>query len=83
MELKDVDLEELEKRYKRGRDIKIKERLHYLLLVKESYSDRNIKKICHTSKSKVSYWYCRFKAEGFEGLHDKKGRGRKPELTET
>lgn len=83
MELKDVDLEELEKRYKRERNGKIKERLHYLLLLKESYSDRDIEEICHTSKSKVSYWHCRFKAEGFGGLYDKKGRGRKSELTET
>ena len=82
MELKDVDLEELEKRYKRERDGKIKERLHYLLLLKEGYSDRDIEKICHTSKSKVSFWHCRFKAEGFEGLHDKKGRGKKSKLSE-
>ena len=83
MELKDVDLEELEKRYKRERDGKIKERLHYLLLLKEGYSDRDIEKICHTSKSKVSFWHCRFKAEGFNGVCDKKGRGKKPKLSET
>ena len=82
MELKDVDLKELEKRYKRERDGKIKERLHYLLLLKEGYRDRDIEKICHTSKSKVSFWHCRFKAEGFEGLRDKKGRGKKPKLSE-
>ncbi len=82
MELKDVDLKELEKRYKNERDGKIKERLHYLLLLKEGYSDRDIEKIYHTSKSKVSFWHCRFKAEGFEGARDKKGRGRKSELSE-
>lgn len=82
MELKDVDLKELEKRYKRERDGRIKERLHYLLLLKEGYVDRDIEKICHTSKSKVSFWHCRFKAEGFEGLRDKKGRGKKPKLSE-
>jgi len=82
MELEDGDLEELEKRYKRERDGKIKERLHYLLLLKEGYNDRDIEKICHTSKSKVSFWHCRFKAEGFEGLHDKKGRGKKSKLSE-
>jgi len=37
MELKDIKLEELEKRYKSERDGKIKERLHYLLLLKEGY----------------------------------------------
>jgi len=45
MELEDVDLKELEKRYKRERDGKIKERLHYLLLLKEGYRDRDIEKI--------------------------------------
>ena len=82
MELKDVDLKELEKRYKREREGRIKERLHYLLLLKEGYGDRDIEKICHTSKSKVSFWHCRFKAECFEGLRDKKGRGKKPKLSE-
>ena len=80
--MKDVDLKELEKRYKRERDGRIKERLHYLLLLKEGYGDRDLEKICHTSKSKVSFWHCRFKAEGFEGLRDEKGRGKKPKLSE-
>lgn len=82
MELKDVNLEELEKRYKRERNGKIKERLHYLLLLKEGYKDRDIEKICHTSKSSVSFWHCRFKEEGFEGFRDKKGRGKKAKLSE-
>jgi hypothetical protein len=53
MELEDVNLEELEKKYKRERNGKIKERLHYLLLLKEGYKDRDIEKICHTSKTKA------------------------------
>ena len=82
MKLKDVNLEELEKRYKRERNGKIKERLHYLLLLKEGYKDRDIEKICHTSKSSVSFWHCRFKEKGFDGLRDKKGRGKKAKLSE-
>jgi len=66
MELQDVNLEELEKRHKRERDGKIKERLHYLLLLKEGYTDRGIKKICHTSRSSVSFWHCRFRVFIFD-----------------
>jgi len=41
--------------------MELKEEINYLLLLKEGYNDREIAKLCHTSKSKVSFWYCIFK----------------------
>lgn len=77
-----VSANELEERYKTEKDSKIKERLHMIVLLKDGYSCRDVAKIHHTSKSKVSFWNVRFQKMGYDGLKDKNGRGIKPQLND-
>jgi transposase len=77
-----VSANELEERYKTEKDSKIKERLHMIILLKEGYHCRDVAKIHHTSKSKVSFWNVRFQKMEYDGLKDKKGRGIKPQLND-
>lgn len=81
MTLNQVSLIDLKKRYKAEKDVRIKERIHIILLTREGYSCRDVAEMCYTSKSKVSYWNVRFKNMGYEGLRDMKGRGRNPKLS--
>ena len=82
MDSNNISVNELEERYKTERSGKIKERLHMIILLKDGYSCRDVAKVHHTSKSKVSFWNVRFQKMGYDGLKDKKGRGLKPLLND-
>lgn len=81
IKLADVTLDELNSRFKKEKNRRIKERLNILILLKEEYPQRDISSFLHISVGKVPFWKARFEEEGFEGLRDKRGRGRKSMLS--
>jgi len=82
MELHNYSLREIERKFKAENDIKVKERLQILLYTRKGYTQREVVDMLLVSKGKVFFWKQRFELQGFGGLYDKEGRGRKAELTE-
>lgn len=82
MLLKAYSLKVIEKNFKKEKAVKIKVRLHLILLLREGYTEREVANTLKVSKGLVSFWKKRFETEGFYGLEDKLGRGLKPSLTE-
>lgn len=80
MLLKEISVSNLEKRYKKERDAKIKQRLHILLLLREGWTQREVAKLLHISNGIVPFWKKRVERDGFNSLQDKEGRGIKPKL---
>jgi len=82
MLLKEISASDLEKRYKKEKDRKIKQRLHILLLLREGWTQREVAKLIHISNGLVPFWKSRFESEGFNSLEDKVGRGLKSKLND-
>lgn len=82
MLLKAYSLRVIEKHFKKEKDVKIKVRLHLILFLRESYTQREVASMLKVSKGLVSFWKKRFETEGFSGLEDKLGRGLKSSLRE-
>ena len=82
MLLKEISLNELETKYKKEKDRKIKQRLHIILLLREGRTQREVAKMIHISNGIVPFWKARFESGGFASLQDKEGRGIKPKLDE-
>ena len=80
MLLKEISVSDLEKRYKKEKDRKIKQRLHMLLLLREGWTQREVAKMLHISNGIIPFWKSRFESEGFNSLKDKEGRGLKSRL---
>lgn len=81
LDITKVSLNKLHTKYKKEHDGRIKQRLHILLLYKEKKPQREIARTLHISLGIVNFWIQRFAEEGFNGLSDKPGRGRKSKLT--
>ena len=82
MLLKGISVSDLEKRYKKEKDRKIKQRLHILLLLREGWTQREVAKMLHISNGIIPFWKSRFESEGFNSLQDKEGRGLKSRLND-
>ena len=82
MLLKIISINELEKRYKKEKDRKVKQRLHVLLLLREGWTQREVAKMLHISNGIVPFWKARFESGGFNNLNDKEGRGLKSKLND-
>ena len=82
MLLNKISASDLEKRYKKEKDRKIKQRLHILLLLREGWTQREVAKMIHISNGIVPFWKSRFESEGFNSLQDKEGRGLKSRLND-
>ena len=82
MLLKEISVSDLERRYKKEKNTKIKQRLHILLLLREGWTQREAAKMLHISNGIVPFWKARFESGGFENLEDKKGRGIKPKMND-
>ena len=82
MILKEISASDLEKRYKKEKDRKIKQRLHILLLLREGWTQREVAKMLHISNGIIPFWKSRFESEGFNSLQDKEGRGLKSRLND-
>ena len=82
MLLKEISISDLEKRYKKEKDRKLKQRIHILLLLREGWTQREVAKMLHISNGIVPFWKSRFQSGGFNNLEDKKGRGLKSKLND-
>ena len=82
MLLKAYSLKVIEEHFKREKAVKVKTRLHLILLLREEHTQREVASTLKVSKGLVPFWKKRFETEGFSGLGDKAGRGLKPSLTE-
>ena len=56
-------------------------RLYMVYLVALGYSSRRLSEIYNISFKQITNWVHRFEKEGVEGLKDKKGRGRRSNLS--
>jgi putative transposase len=81
MKISRYSLKEIESKYKEEENVRVKERLQIILHLREGYTQRDVSSLLRLSVGKVPYWQKRFELEGFSGLYDKDGRGRKAELT--
>src|SRR3990167_4190717 len=82
MLLKEISASDLEKKYKKEKDRKIKQRLHILLLLKEGWTQREVAKMLHISNGIVPFWKVRFESGGFDALQDLEGRGIKSKMSD-
>ena len=80
MILENYPLKSLQKIYKTEDNSNVRERLQILIYLKEDRNQRNVADLLMISLGKVSFWKQRFEKHEFNGLKDKKGRGRKPRL---
>lgn len=81
MLLQKYSVKDLEKRFKSENNSKVKARIQIILYLKEGKSQREVSAELRISVGIIPYWKKRFEKEGLEGLIDKKGRGRKSELS--
>ena len=81
MLLKNCSLSNLEEKYKAEGNSKIRERLQILIYLREGNKQREVSSMLRVSVGKVPLCKKRFEKEGFKGLRDKKGRGRKSNLS--
>lgn len=82
MLIKNYPISILKKRLKTEKEKSIHQRIQIILLLREGNAQRDVSLMLHISTGIVSYWKKRFEKEGFEGLKDRKGRGRKAKLKE-
>ena len=82
MKIFDYSIGSIERKYKDEFDSQLRERIQIILYTRRGYTQREVAGMLLISKGKVSFWRKRFESGGFEGLYDKKGRGRKAKLTD-
>ena len=82
MLLKEISVKELEIRYKKEKDRKLKQRIHILLLLREGWTQREVSKMLHISNGIVPFWKARFESGGFNNINDKDGRGVKSKIND-
>ena len=82
MLLKEISIKKIEQKYKKEKDIKVKQRLHILLLLREGWTQREVAKMLHISNGIIPFWKARFESGGFDNINDKEGRGIKSKITD-
>ena len=71
MLLKAYSLKVIEEHFKREKAVKVKTRLHLILLLRErAYATRSCEHVKSEQRA-CSFWKKRFETEGFSGLGDK------------
>lgn len=73
-------IKEFENRYKREKNVRVKTRLHILLLRRKKYSQEEISNIVEVTQGTVSNVCRRFTKEGWNSVYDKKREGRPSSL---
>ena len=82
MLLQKCSVKNLERKFKSENNANIKARIQIILYLREGKTQREVSAELRISTGIVPYWKARFEKEGFEGLIDRKGRGRKAKLKE-
>lgn len=76
-----AEASEIKKLLTQNEDFKIGIRLYIVYLVALGYSSRKLSELHQVSFKQITNWVKRFENEGVEGLKDKKGRGRRSQLS--
>ena len=80
--IKHLTKEELEKKYIKEKDSKIKERLLAILLLYDGKNIYEVAEIIRRSERTIKEWLKRWNKEGYEGILPKVSRrGRKPKIS--
>lgn len=82
MKIFDIKVSIFEKKFKTEKNARVRERLQIMWYLRQKYTQREVAKMLSISNGIVAFWKKRFEQEGFAGLQDKEGRGRKAALTE-
>jgi transposase len=82
MKISKIKANIFEKKFKAEKNVKLRVRLQIIWNLRLGYTQREIAKMLSVSNGIVAFWKQRFEQEGFTGLHDKDGRGRKSAITE-
>jgi|SRR3989338_1690337 len=82
MKINNIKTNIFEKKFRAEKDIKLRERLQILWDLRRGYTQREVAKMLGVSNGIVAFWKQRFEREGFTGLYDKNGRGRKSAISE-
>ena len=81
MQIEKYPISFFEKNFKDKHNFRVKQRLQLLIYLREDRNMRNVAELMRISLGLVPYWKKRFEEGGLTGLQDKKGRGRKSELS--
>lgn len=81
MLLQKYPIKDLEKKFKSENNSRLKTRIQIILYLREGKTQREVSAELRMSVGIIPYWKKRFEREGFNGLMDKNGRGRKSELS--
>lgn len=81
MDLESVKLGYLKDLYSKEKDVRLKERLHILVLLRRGFVQRDVSDMLEISVGKVPFWKKRFERDGFEGLRDKPKSGKPTKLS--
>ncbi len=82
MKISNIKPDIFEKKFKAEKNVKLRERLQILWDLRRGYTQREVAKMLGVSNGIVAFWKQRFEQEGFMGLYDKEGRGRKAKLAD-
>lgn len=82
MKIFDIKTSIFERKFKIEKNVAVRERLQILWYLRQKYTQREVAKMLSISNGIVAFWKKRFEQEGFTGLQDKEGRGRKAALSE-
>jgi len=81
--IKGYTSEQIKAEIEKNEKYKIGVKLHAIYNISKGMSSRKLVDFYGFSFSQILNWAHRFEEEGVEGLKDKKGRGRKPKLTDS
>jgi transposase len=78
-----VSKEELERLYKREMNVRVKERLHAILLLYDGMEGKKAAKILHRGYASIRRWKDAWNAEGSHGLIPEHGGGPTPRVPDS
>lgn len=77
-----TDSLEIKKLLSQKEDYKVGIRLHMVYMVSLGHSSRKLAELHQVSFKQITNWVHQFEKEGIDGLRDKKGRGRRGNLSD-
>jgi len=68
--------------YKHSKYHRVRQRAHCILLSNDGYTISDLKEIFNADLTTIYNWFNAWESESLVGLYDRKGKGRKPKLSE-
>lgn len=80
-DLTEEDLQLLERTRKTGKNYQIRDRSHCIILSFLGFEIKDLAFLFSVGKNTISIWFNSWEKEGFEGLKNTPGQGRKPKIS--